>query len=208
MEAIFSGTRRSSTGSSRSIGFSGVTQGINFVRLKDWDERPLKQQDITKSLFPKLFAIPGLLAFASNPPSLGQSPIDKPIQYVLQTSQPYDVLQGAVDQMLAGARQNPQLQNLDSDLKLNKPQLRVTIDREKAALLGIDVETIGRTVETMLGGRQVTRSSATASNTTSWSSSRTSIAPIRTICARFRAWPGRQHGGPGESGDHRRDGST
>ena len=139
------------------IGFSGVTQGINFVRLKDWDERPLKQQDITKSLFPKLFAIPGLLAFASNPPSLGQSPIDKPIQYVLQTSQPYDVLQGAVDQMLAGARQNPQLQNLDSDLKLNKPQLRVTIDREKAALLGIDVETIGRTVETMLGGRQVTR---------------------------------------------------
>lgn len=139
------------------IGFSGVTQGINFVRLKDWAERPLKQQDITKSLFPKLFAIPGLLAFASNPPSLGQSPIDKPIQYVLQTSQPYDVLQRAVDQMLAGARQNPQLQNLDSDLKLNKPQLRVTIDREKAALLGIDVETIGRTVETMLGGRQVTR---------------------------------------------------
>ena len=41
-------------------------------------------------------------------------------------------------------------QNLDSDLKLNKPQLKVAIDREKAALLGIDVETIGRTVETML----------------------------------------------------------
>ena len=75
------------------IGFSGVTQGINFVRLVDWDERPIKQQDITKSLFPKLFAIPGLLAFASNPPSLGQSPIDKPVQYVLQTSQPYEVLQ-------------------------------------------------------------------------------------------------------------------
>ncbi|MGD9509052.1 MAG: efflux RND transporter permease subunit, partial [Geminicoccaceae bacterium] len=43
------------------------------------------------------------------------------------------------------------------DLKLNKPQLKVQIDREKAAMLGIDVETIGRTVETMLGGRQVTR---------------------------------------------------
>ncbi len=139
------------------IGFSGVTQGINFVRLVDWDQRPVKQQDVTKSLFSKLFSIPGLLAFASNPPSLGQSPIDKPVQYVLQSSQPYEVLQAAVDQLTAAARQNPGLQNLDSDLKLNKPQLRVEIDREKAALLGIDVELIGRTVETMLGGRQVTR---------------------------------------------------
>ena len=139
------------------IGFSGVTQGINFLRLVDWDRRPVKQQDITKGLFPKLFSIPGLLAFASNPPSLGQSPIDKPMQFVLQTSQPYAVLQEAIDQLLAAARQNPGLQNLDTDLKLNKPQLRVQIDREKAAMLGIDVETIGRTVETMLGGRQVTR---------------------------------------------------
>ena len=139
------------------IGFSGVTQGINFLRLVDWDDRPIKQQDVTKSLFPKLFAIPGLLAFASNPPSLGQSPIDKPVQFVLQTSQPYEVLQQAIDEITAAARQNPGLQNLDSDLKLNKPQLKVAIDREKAALLGIDVETIGRTVETMLGGRQVTR---------------------------------------------------
>jgi multidrug efflux pump len=139
------------------IGFSGVTQGINFIRLLDWDQRPVKQQDITKSLFPKLFAIPGLLAFASNPPSLGQSPIDKPVQFVLQTSQSYDYLQDAVDRLLAGARENPGLQNLDTDLKLNKPQIRVTIDREKAALMGIDVDGIGRTVETMLGGRQVTR---------------------------------------------------
>ncbi len=139
------------------IGFSGVTQGINFIRLVDWEQRPTSQQEITRSLFPKLFAIPGLLAFASNPPSLGQSPIDKPVQFVLQTSQPYEVLQAAVDQLTAAARQNPGLQNLDSDLKLNKPQLRVQIDREKAAMLGIDVETIGRTVETMLGGRQVTR---------------------------------------------------
>ncbi|MEK0085435.1 efflux RND transporter permease subunit [Benzoatithermus flavus] len=139
------------------IGFSGVTQGINFIRLVDWAQRPVKQQDVTKGLFPKLFSIPGLLAFASNPPSLGQSPIDKPVQFVLQTSQPYEVLQAAVDQLLASARQNPGLQNLDTDLKLNKPQLRVKIDREKAALMGIDVETIGRTVETMLGGRQVTR---------------------------------------------------
>ena len=53
----------------------------------------MKQQEVTASLGPKLFGIPGLLAFASNPPSLGQSPTEKPVQFVLQTSQPYDVLQ-------------------------------------------------------------------------------------------------------------------
>ncbi len=55
------------------------------------------------------------------------------------------------------ARAYPGLSNIDSDLKLNKPQLSVDIDREKAAAVGVQVETIGRTLETLLGGRQVTR---------------------------------------------------
>jgi multidrug efflux pump len=58
---------------------------------------------------------------------------------------------------MAKARSGPYLVNIDSDLKLNKPQLSVTIDREKASSLGVQVETIGRTLETLLGGRQVTR---------------------------------------------------
>jgi multidrug efflux pump len=55
------------------------------------------------------------------------------------------------------ARGFPGLANLDSDLRLNKPQLRVSLDRDKAADVGVSVEDIGRTLETMLGGRQVTR---------------------------------------------------
>lgn len=140
------------------IGFGNdVARVIAFGRLVDWDARTVKQQDITRELAPKMFQIPGLLAFPSNPPSLGQSPVSKPVQYVLQTSQPYSVLERAVEQLMAAARRNPGLLNLDTDLKLNKPQITVEIDREKAALMGIDVRTIGQTVETMLGGRQVTR---------------------------------------------------
>ncbi len=141
------------------IGFGNdVTRAIGFGRLKDWNERPgLTQQQITREMAPKMAAIPGLLAFPNNPPSLGQSPVSKPVQFVLQTSLPYSELQRAVDQLMAAARRNPGLVNVDTDLKLNKPQLNVTIDREKAALMGIDVRTIGQTVETMLGGRQVTR---------------------------------------------------
>jgi len=139
------------------VGFPVVNQAISFARLNPWDERTVAQQDVVKSLGPKFFGIPGVLAFPTNPPSLGQSPVEKPVNFVVQTSLPYAELQKMHDQLLAEARKNPNLQNLDSDLKLNKPELRVTIDRDKAADLGIEVETVGRTLETFLGGRQVTR---------------------------------------------------
>ncbi|BAI73964.1 hydrophobic/amphiphilic exporter-1 (plasmid) [Azospirillum sp. B510] len=139
------------------VGFPVVNQGIAFVRLIDWDERSVKQQAITAQLFPKMFGIPGILGFVTNPPSLGQSPIDKPVNFVIQTSLPFEELQAMVNAMMAEARGFPGLTNLDTDLKLNKPELRVSLDRDKAADLGVDVDTVGRTLETLLGGRQVTR---------------------------------------------------
>ncbi|WP_042689797.1 efflux RND transporter permease subunit, partial [Azospirillum sp. B506] len=139
------------------VGFPVVNQGIAFVRLIDWDQREVKQQAITAQLFPKMFGIPGILGFVTNPPSLGQSPIDKPVNFVIQTSLPFEELQAMVNAMMAEARNFPGLTNLDTDLKLNKPELRVSLDRDKAADLGVDVDTVGRTLETLLGGRQVTR---------------------------------------------------
>src|SRR3546814_10097739 len=62
-----------------------------------------------------------------------------------------------VDKLMAKAREYPGLINLDTDLKLNQPQIKVTVDREKVADLGVGVETLGRTLETFFGGRQVTR---------------------------------------------------
>ncbi|MBI4183556.1 MAG: efflux RND transporter permease subunit [Proteobacteria bacterium] len=138
-------------------GFPTVSQIIAFQGLSHWDKRSRKQQEIAQEIAPKLFAIPGILAFPVNPPSLGQSPIAKPIQYVIQTSASYERLQEMVERFLAEAREYPGLANLDTDLKLNKPQLEVAVDRDKVADVGADVATIGRALETMLGGRQVTR---------------------------------------------------
>lgn len=134
------------------VGFPVVNQAISFVRLIDWDQRDVKQQQIVQQLGPKMFGVPGTLAFAVNPPSLGQSPTEKPIQFVIQTSLPYGELQVMVDKIMAEARTNPGLINVDSDLKL-----KVSLDRDKAADLGLEIDTIGRTLETLLGGRQVTR---------------------------------------------------
>src|SRR5690606_4809648 len=78
------------------IGFPTVSNLIGFVGLKDWSERNIKQQEITARLSPQLFGgIPGLLAFATNPGSLGQRGIDKPLSFVLQTSAPYAELERA-----------------------------------------------------------------------------------------------------------------
>ncbi|MBX3660910.1 MAG: efflux RND transporter permease subunit [Burkholderiales bacterium] len=134
-----------------------VNFALSFVRLTDWSERDRKTQQITASIAPQMFArMPGVLAFPVNPPSLGQSFRNPPVQFVVQGNS-YEDLDRRVSALVAKARQSPALANVDSDLKLNKPQLTVDIDREKAAALGIQVETIGRTMETLLGGRQVTR---------------------------------------------------
>lgn len=134
-----------------------VSQGISFVGLKDWNERTVRSPDIAKSLFPKFMGIPGVMAFPVTPPSLGQSPRERPINFVIITGASYADLQKVTNQFLGELAKNPGLQNVDTDLKLNKPQLAVQIDRDKAADLGVPIETIGRTLETMLGGRQVTR---------------------------------------------------
>jgi len=105
----------------------------------------------------KTHAVPGVVGFPSNPPSLGQSARDKPINFVIQTSSTYDELQKMVDAMLEKVRDYPGLIDVDSDLKLNSPQLDISVDREKAAATAVEIDTLGRTLETMLGGRQVTR---------------------------------------------------
>ncbi len=134
-----------------------VNQGISFVGLTDWSERRRSSSDIAKELFPKFGAVPGVMAFPVTPPSLGQSPRERPINFVIVTSAPYAELQKVTQEFLGELAKNPGLTNVDTDLKLNKPELSVAVRRDKAADIGVPVETIGRTLETFLGGRQVTR---------------------------------------------------
>jgi multidrug efflux pump len=134
-----------------------VNLGIAFAVLKPWSERDRSQMAITKELGPKLFGgLPGALSFALNPPSLGQSFIDKQIQYVIYGNS-FEQLQGAVGKMMGKLSQYPGIIALDTDLKLNKPQLKVRIDRDKASDVGVSMNTIGHTLQTLLGSRDVTR---------------------------------------------------
>ncbi len=134
-----------------------VSQGISFVGLTDWQERKRNSAAVVKELFPKFSGIPGVLAFPVLPPSLGQSPRERPINFVIVTSASYVELEKITARILEEVAKNPGLTNVDTDLKLNKPELSVIVNRDKSMDTGVQIETVGRTLETMLGGRQVTR---------------------------------------------------
>ena len=138
-------------------GFPTVVDGIAVLRLKSWEDRSKTQRQIADELRPKFAAIPGGIAFPINPPSLGQPFRSTPVEYVIMSQIPYADLQRLVDRFLDEARKYPGVQNLQTDLRLNTPEVRVRIDRDKLSDVGVAVDTVGRTLETMLGGRQVTR---------------------------------------------------
>lgn len=139
------------------IGFGGVTRVIGFVGLKPWNERERSAQQIAQSLFQAFSDIAGLMAFPITRPPLGQGHFGQPVSFVVQSTGTWEELDATVSKLLAKMTENSQLTNPDSDLKLNKPELRVDINREKVAVVGASVDTVGRTLETMLGGRNVTR---------------------------------------------------
>ena len=139
------------------VGSRAVTELISFSQLTPWGERNRTQMEIVREVQPQLARIAGVRAFANNPGSFGQSARSKPIEFVIQTAESYEKLDEYVDRFLAEAEKFPGLINLDSDLRLNTPQIDVEVDRDRLADTGAGVLTVGRTLETLLGGRQVTR---------------------------------------------------
>ena len=144
----------------RSFVLAGVpdpNMGRFFAPLKPWSERDRTQREIAESVTPQMQAIPGVNVSIIQPPPLGRGFREVPINVVIQTTRPYAELQEMMNKLMERAKAIPGIVNPDSDLQLNTPQLRIQVDRDKAADLGISGDTLGRTLETMLGGRQVTR---------------------------------------------------
>ncbi len=139
------------------VGSQAVTELISFSQLRPWEARSRTQMEIVRDIQPQLAGIAGVRAFANNPGSFGQSARSKPVEFVIQTAGSYQALDEFVQRILAEAETYPGLTNLDSDLRLDKPQLEVVVNRERVADTGAGVLTVGRTLETLLGGRQVTR---------------------------------------------------
>lgn len=139
------------------VGNPTVAQASVVYRTVDWDERTRSTMDMARELQPKFNALPGVTAFSITPPSLGQGFRERPLNFVIQTSDSYQNLNLVVRQMLDEMAKNPGILSPDVDLRLNKPELRIEVERDKAADLGVSVEVVAKAIETLLGGRNVTR---------------------------------------------------
>jgi len=139
------------------VGNPLVSQASVVYRAVDWEDRKRTTLELARELGPKTNSLPGVNAFIVTPPSLGQGFRERPLNYVIQTSDSYENLNGVVRQFLDEMAKNPGIVSPDVDLRLNKPELRIEVDREKAADLGVSVEVVAKALETMLGGRIVTR---------------------------------------------------
>lgn len=129
--------------------------GFAIVNLADWGERR-SAWEIMAEVRGKLNALPGIDAVPVMRQGFAQR-VEKPVQFVLRGGS-YEELAEWRDIMLEHIRDtNPRLVGLESDYRETQPQLRVDIDYQRAAALGVTVTEIGRTLETLLGGRNVTR---------------------------------------------------
>ncbi|UZQ55518.1 efflux RND transporter permease subunit [Trichothermofontia sichuanensis B231] len=141
-----------------SFGAPLANSGFAFTRLIPWSERTAphqSQQAVVGRLFGGFMQISDALVFPINPPSLPGVGFQQPVQYVLQGSD-LDTLARVSQEFTNQARQLPQLVNVDSTLKLNKPELSLRVDRAQAANLGVAVRDIARTLQILLGGEKIT----------------------------------------------------
>lgn len=131
-----------------------MNTGQAVILLKPWNERRESTGDLVETLRRELAKLPGIRANPILRTGLIRSG-GQPLQVVLGGPN-YQELARWRDLLLARMEQNPRLFSVDSDYKETRPQVRVEIDRARAADLGVSVQEIGRTLETMMGSRRVT----------------------------------------------------
>jgi multidrug efflux pump len=130
-------------------GAAPTNEALIIVRLKDWADREIVQEDLADELMPQLLSLPGVQAFAVNPPPLGRAGFASPVQFVVAGTQ-FEDAQRWGRQVLAVAEQMPELVNPRIDFEETRPQLAISIDRRRAADLGLSVRDIGETLQIML----------------------------------------------------------
>jgi len=139
------------------MGNPTVSVGNVFYRAKPWEERERTTLEIAREMQPKINGLAGVSAFPITPPSLGQGFRERPVNFVILTTESYENLNQVTRQFLDEIGKNPGFLTPDVNLRLNKPELKIDVNREKAADLGVSVDAVARAIETMLGGRLVTR---------------------------------------------------
>lgn len=118
-------------------GFMGVNSAISFLILKPWNERSRSLGEIIGSLFPQFTNITGANAFPINPYALPGAQSLQPVGFVLQTTGSYNELYATSQKLMEVISHYPGLVNVSCDLKIDKPEVHIDVNRDLAGNLGI-----------------------------------------------------------------------
>jgi hydrophobe/amphiphile efflux-1 (HAE1) family protein len=137
-------------------GIDQVNTGFLVILLEDWGKRKKFSNENLGGIFQQLNSFPGVKAFPIMPQGLRGGAGEKPIQFVLKGNT-YEELIKWKEILKSEILKNKNLVNVDDDLDLTKPQLKIKINTDKAADLGVSVDSIAKTIETMFGSKEVTK---------------------------------------------------
>lgn len=132
---------------------SSVNSGFFFIILKDSDQRERSQQQVYDELSAEISQLTGARTFISQPQSIGNRRGGLPVQFVIQAPN-FNKLREVLPKFVEEARKEPAFSFVDIDLKFNKPEIRIDIDRQKAQDLGVSVIDIAQTLQLGLSGQR------------------------------------------------------
>ncbi|HVS19743.1 MAG TPA: efflux RND transporter permease subunit, partial [Planctomycetota bacterium] len=130
--------------------------GFGGMVAKNWKERERSTEEMYGELYGKVSAVPGLRVFPRLDPPL-PTPGQYDVELVLASDAPLEQLLETVGMVVGAGWQSGKFLYVDTDLKLDRPEARVVIDREQIADLGLDLAGVGRELGTLLGGAYVNR---------------------------------------------------
>ena len=123
---------------------------------KDWKQRQRSTEQLYGAVYGAVSQVPGLRVFPRLDPPL-PTPGQYDVELILQTDAPPEQMLETVGAVLGAGWQSGKFLYVDTDLKIDLPEARVVIDREKVADLGLDLASVGRELGTLLGGGYVNR---------------------------------------------------
>ena len=132
---------------------AAANTGMFILPLVPREERTRSQAEILNDVKKRLGGVTAFMTIPVQPTTVGRG-FGSPVQFVIQNAD-FEKLAAELPHFVAEMRKIPGLTSINPDLKLNRPELLLTIDREKAAAAGVSIRDVGRSLQVLSGGREL-----------------------------------------------------
>lgn len=136
-------------------GFTGLNSGFTGLVLKPWDDRNRTAKELQPEMQNRMGKIAGANAVIFQPPPLPGTGNGLPVQFIIGTTDSFIRLDDVSKAFMQEAKKSGLFMYMDADLKIDKPQTTMDVDRDKVAQMGLTMQDVGASMAYMLGGGYV-----------------------------------------------------